>query len=357
MILPDKYRGTSDQELKKRIAAAKKEYKDKLVILGHHYQRDEIIEFSDFVGDSFKLAQDAAHEENATHIIFCGVHFMAEAARIVCSEKQRVYLPDKNAGCPMAEMATLDEVEGAWEALSKLTDISKIIPITYMNSTADIKAFCGKNNGIVCTSSNAAKLFDWAFKRGEKIFFLPDEHLGTNTAIEKGLEGTQIVKWKRNETSGGLNPDTIEKAKVITWDGFCHVHTFFTEEHVEETREKYPDCKIIVHPECKKEIVNTSDASGSTEQIKRYVESAPPESTIIIGTEINMVNRLKNENPNKNIIPLARSMCPNMFKISLNNLCWTLENLGNVNEVIVDNKIATNAKIALFRMLNPDKEI
>ena len=302
MILPEQYQGVSEDELNKRIQKVKDEKGEELVILGHHYQRDEVYDFADFHGDSFKLAQDAAGQKRAKSIVFCGVHFMAEAARIVCAKDQRVFLPDLDAGCPMADMAEISEVECAWDAFSKVTDTSKIIPITYMNSTAAIKAFCGKHGGAVCTSSNAGKLFDWAFKHGEKILFLPDEHLGRNTARAKGFEGERVVLWNRQKENGNLTNEQVEKAKVIVWNGFCHVHTFFTLDHVKEARKKYPDSQIIVHPECPEDVVKASDANGSTEKIRRYVDNAEKGSTIIVGTEINMVNRLANNNRDKNRI-------------------------------------------------------
>jgi quinolinate synthase len=352
MILPEEYQGLGEEELKKRIQAVKDRLGEELVILCHHYQRDDVYNFADFFGDSFQLAQDAAHQEKAKYIVFCGVHFMAEAARILCGTDQHVFLPDMDAGCPMADLANIEEVESAWQRLSETTDVSKIIPITYMNSTAAIKAFCGANGGIVCTSSNAGKLFDWAFERGEKIFFLPDEHLGRNTARAKGFEGEQVVLWNRQEADGGISEEQISKSKVIVWNGFCHVHTRFTVDDVKNARKKYPDAKIIVHPECTENVVKIADASGSTDQIRKYVENAPKDSTVIVGTEINMVSRLANLNKDKKVLPLSRSLCPNMFKISLNDLCWTLEKLGEVNEITVTPEIAENAKKALQRMLD-----
>lgn len=351
MILPEKYQGIKEDELKKRVHSVKGELGDELAILCHHYQRDDVYEFADFTGDSFKLAQDAASRSKSKHIVFCGVHFMAEAARILCADNQRVFLPNMDAGCPMADMASLDEVEVVWDMLSGMTDISKIVPITYMNSTAAIKAFCGKNGGVICTSSNAGRLFDWAFGRGEKVLFIPDRYLGANTARSKGFKGEEILLLRRDEENSGLNRDLVKKSKVIVWDGFCHVHTAFTLDHINEARKKYPRCKIIVHPESVEDVVEASDEVGSTEQIRKYVESSPKNSTIIIGTEINMVNRLANQNMDKTVLPLERSLCPNMFKISLNSLCWTLEELGLVNEIFVPEDVAGNAKIALRRML------
>lgn len=351
MILPDKYQGLDEDELKLRILHVKKRLGDKLVILGHHYQRDDVFQFADLTGDSFKLSQDAAMQENARYIVFCGVHFMAESAKILCDEDQRVFLPDLAAGCPMAEMASLEDVEAAWTSLSEITDISKVVPITYMNSQADIKAFCGLNDGAVCTSSNAGKIFKWAFERGEKIFFLPDQHLGRNTARSMGITGDQVVMVKPEEFECGLTKEDVARSRVILWNGFCHVHTFFTLEHVREMREKYLGCKIIVHPECPEEVVLAVDATGSTEQIKKYVDDAAQGSLIVVGTEVNMVNRLSLQNPGKTIVPLARSLCPNMFKISLNDLLWTLEEIGKVNEIFVEEDITIQARIALQKML------
>lgn len=350
MILPEKYQGISEEELKERISKVKARLGSDLVILGHHYQRDDVFAFADFAGDSFKLAQDAANQKDAKYIIFCGVHFMAEAARIVCSQSQRVFLPDVHAGCPMADLASIEQVEEAWKSLGKHTDVSRIIPITYMNSTAAIKAFCGAHNGIVCTSSNAKKIFEWAFEHGDKIFFMPDEHLGRNTARDMNIN--EVCLWKREEEYGGLTKDQIKNTRVFVWNGFCHVHTHFNVAQVKDMREKYPDAKIIVHPECSEDVVKVSDASGSTEQIKKFVENADDGAIIVVGTEINMVSRLARNNPKKRVFSLSRSLCPNMFKISLNDLCWTLEELGNVNEIYVDEIIVKNAHKALQKMLD-----
>jgi len=350
MILPEEYQGINEEELTNRIQAVRDRLGKELVILGHHYQRDSVYNFADFTGDSFKLAKDASEQKDAKYIIFCGVNFMSDAARILASKDQRVFLPDIYAGCPMADLAPIGEVEYAWEQLSKMTDIKEAIPVTYMNSTAAIKAFCGANGGAVCTSSNAKKIFEWAFTQGRKIFFLPDEHLGRNTAFDMGID--DVVLWKKNVECGGLEKGDVEKSRVIVWNGFCHVHTIFSLDHITEARINYPDSKIIVHPECLREVVDAADASGSTEQIRRYVEEAPEGSTIVVGTEINMVSRLAADNPTKTVVPLFRSLCPNMFKISLNDLCWTLEKLGEVNEITVDPEMAENARLALQRMLD-----
>jgi len=332
-----------DKELRQRIELSKKKLGRRLVILGHHYQRDDVIAFADFRGDSFRLSKVASEQKQAEFIVFCGVNFMAESARILARPLQRVFLPDMRAGCPMADMADLEDVENAWETLSKQTDIKKIIPVAYMNTTAEIKAFCGKKGGIICTSSNAPRVFKWAFERGDKIFFLPDEHLGRNTAKKLNIKGDEFALWGDNKIP-----------KVILWPGFCHVHTFFTTEHIEEAREKYLGCKIVVHPECKEDVVNKSDDALSTEGICGFVARQKKGSVIIIGTEINLVGRLARENPDKKILPLARSLCPNMFKISLSNLCETLESIVKgeaINEVLVPKEITEPANKALSRML------
>lgn len=351
MVLPEKYQALSEEELKDRITAVKKRLGEELIILGHHYQQDGVYAFADFTGDSFKLAQDGARQKKARYIVFCGVHFMAEAAKLLAAKEQRVFLPDFEAGCPMADMADIDEVEVAWNNLAEMTDISRVVPIAYMNSTAAIKAFCGERGGIVCTSSSAGRLFKWAFGRGEKIFFLPDEHLGRNTARALGIKDSEIALWNREISDGGLTNITISEAKVVVWNGFCHVHTHFTVSHISEAREKYPTCKIIVHPECISDVANMADVIGSTEQIKRYVETSPAGSTIVVGTEINMVSRLSKTNKDKTVVPLSRSLCPNMFKISLADLCWTLEELGDVGEIFVAEGVVRHAKTALQRML------
>lgn len=349
-MLSERYRNMSEDELKKRIAKAKKKLGADVVILCHHYQRDEIFEFADFTGDSFKLARAGAEAKQAKKIVFCGVHFMAESARILASKEQRVYQPEPTAGCPMADLAPIDEVEEFWEQLGASTDLSKVVPVTYMNSSVEVKAFCGRHGGIVCTSSNAGKIFDWAFKRGEKILFIPDENLGRNTARGKGIVGehTMLAGLLRHS----VPRHDIQDVKVILWPGYCHVHTYFTLEHIEVARAKYPNAKIIVHPECREEVVLASDEFGSTEQILNYVKMSPSGSTIFVGTEINMVGRLSRMFPGKKILPLARSLCPNMFKISLGNLCWTLEEFPEENEIKVAEDVAGSARVALERMLS-----
>lgn len=350
-MLPESYQGLGENELKRRILAAKAKLGKRLVILGHHYQREDVIRFADFRGDSFGLSKVAGQQGEADYIVFCGVHFMAEAARILARPGQRVFHPDLTAGCPMADMAPVDDVETAWAELAGIVDIKKVIPVAYMNTVASLKAFCGRNGGIICTSSNAPRVFEWAFERGDKIFFFPDEHLGRNTARKFGISKNEIKVWKSMSDDSRF---TIHDSRLLLWPGFCHVHTYFTLEHVKAARENYPGCKIIVHPECREDVVRASDENASTEGICKYVEAEASGAPIIIGTEINLVMRLAHENPQKNILPLARSLCPNMFKISLGDLCWTLEQLVKgepANEVIVPEEISRYAKVALDRML------
>ena len=345
----DDYLTMGDEELRERVCRVKKMLGKRLIILAHHYQRDEVYEFGDITGDSFKLAQEASKRRDVEYIVFCGVHFMAEAARILASPMQRVFLPDMLAGCPMSDMAHIDAVERVWKEIGLLLPSSKIIPVAYMNTSAEIKAFCGRNGGSICTSSNAANIFRWALANGDKIFFLPDRHLGENTARTIGLgEGFVVVG---RDGIGGIKPNLLQNAPLILWDGYCHVHTHFLPSHVEKARKEHPACRIIVHPECTPDVARLADKTGSTEQIKRYVEEAPAGSTIVIGTEINMVTRLARRHADKNIFPLANSLCPNMFKISLHDLAFTLENLPPKNEIFVDEGVATDARLALERML------
>jgi quinolinate synthase len=342
-------------DLISRIRDHKERLGEKLVILGHHYQRKEIVYQSDFIGDSFKLCKQAAQQDKAEYIVFCGVHFMAESAKILAQPHQRVFLPNMNAGCPMADMAPLNTVTQAWAEMAKiLGDMNEtVMPITYMNSDARIKAFTGMNGGTVCTSSNAHKAFDWALKQREKVFFFPDEWLGRNTAQNMGFPEDEVViwKWRGGDPLGGNTPDQIKKAKVIVWKGFCHVHTHFAESMIDQVRKKHPDVKVVVHPECPLETTAKTDAMGSTEFICNFVNEAPAGSTIAIGTELNLVERLALEYPDKNIIPISPSLCHNMIKINLENLCETLDKLGYHNEIFVPDQIANYAKQALDRML------
>ncbi len=347
---------TEDPDLQQcldRIREIKRELGNRLVILGHHYQRDEIVELADFRGDSFLLSKRASEQKEAEYIVFCGVHFMAESARILVQPHQRVYLPDRRAGCPMADMADIDTVERVWEDLNAIAGPGRIMPVTYVNSDADIKAMCGRNGGLACTSSNADKAFGWAFERREKVIFFPDQHLGRNTANKLGIPREQVVfwDWLAPDPREDHTDEEIRNARVILWNGYCHVHTYFTPPLVQRARQTKPGCKIIVHPECSEETVALSDATGSTEQIIRYVQAAPSGSVIFIGTEINMVRRLAQEYPDKEILPLARSVCPNMWKISPKNLLHTLEHLDDGEPITIPDEIVQDARLALSRML------
>ncbi len=342
-----------------RILAAKTRLGAECVILGHHYQRDEVVRFADFRGDSYRLSQTAA-ESNAQYIVFCGVHFMAESADVLSRGGQSVVLPDLNAGCSMADMAEITQVEDAWEQFVRLglTDDAGtgITPITYMNSTAAIKAFCGERGGLVCTSANAAGAFDWALARNEKIFFLPDQHLGRNTGFAKGIPLNEMIVWDPYMPMGGQTPDRLRNAKVVLWKGHCSVHQRFLPEHVDKVRAAYPGIQVVVHPECRWEVCQKADGLGSTDRLIRYVKEAPAGTSFAIGTEIHLVNRLAKENPDKQIVSLDSSgcLCTTMFRISPQHLCWALENLvdGNVvNRIQVKDSVKHWARVELDRML------
>jgi quinolinate synthase len=353
--LPETYVELSDQELDDRIARAKADLGSRLVILGHHYQRDEVAKFADYRGDSLKLSQLAASHPEAEYIVFCGVHFMAESADILSGEHQVVVLPDLNAGCSMADMASLEQVEVCWEELARL-GAGKIVPITYINSTAAIKAFVGRNGGAVCTSSNARKVIEWALERGEKGLFLPDEHLGRNTAYRMGIPLEQMVLWDPHEEAGGVTEEEIRRARVILWKGHCSVHQRFLPEHVERARKKYPGIRVLAHPECRWDVCQLADEVGSTEFIIRRVTEALPGSQWAVGTEIHLINRLAHENPDRLVITLddCGCLCSTMYRISPQHLCWTLESLVAVqvvSRVSVDPEIKRWARLALDRML------
>ncbi|MBX3071194.1 MAG: quinolinate synthase NadA [Thermomicrobiales bacterium] len=329
---------------------------DQLVILGHHYQRDEVVQFADFRGDSFKLSQQAASRTDADVILFCGVHFMAESADILGQPHQQVILPNLEAGCSMADMAKPDDVMAAWNQLRDL-GIGDIIPVTYMNSAASLKAFCGRHGGIVCTSSNAPRVYDWAFERGQRIIFFPDEHLGRNTAIKKGIPHDKMVVWDPFLPMGGNTPEQLRNAVVILWKGYCSVHARFSVEQVEAARAQFPDVNILVHPECRHEVVDISDYDGSTEYIINIVRDAPSGSTWAIGTEINLVNRLQDEMPDKTIFCLDPVICPcsTMYRVHPAYVLWSLEHLAAgeiVNRITVDPETKRDALIALDRMLS-----
>ena len=336
-------------EVLERIRTRKEELGDELLILTHHYQRSSIVELGDFKGDSFDLSRKAANSK-ATRIVFCGVHFMAESARILCDAGQTVQIPDEEAGCWMSDMADHVMVQRAWKELTAEIPAENVMPVTYMNSDAVIKDFCGRNGGIVCTSSNAGRAFAWGFGRREKIFFFPDQHLGQNTANQMGIDPEQVVVWDPALPLGGLSPQVIAAAKVILWKGYCLVHTRFTIEQMEAMRRKNPEAKIVVHPECTQEVVHLADAVGSTSYIVDYVARAAVGSKIIIGTEINLVKRLADEHPGKTVLPLYESFCPNMYKISPAKLLDTLEQ-PHRNLVEVPADVRAGAVLALERML------
>ncbi len=348
----------SDPSLVARARKAKQALGNRVFVLGHHYQRDEVIQFADVTGDSFKLARDAAARPDAEFIVFCGVHFMAESADILTGPAQKVILPDLAAGCSMADMARLAQVEDAWDALADAGVADVTVPVTYMNSSADIKAFCGRNNGVVCTSSNAKAVLSWAFKRGEKVLFLPDQHLGRNTAVlELGLSLDDCVVYDPRRPSGGLTAEQLRAATVILWKGHCSVHGRFTPEAVDQVRTRIPGVQVLVHPECQHEVVLKADLIGSTEFIIKTIEQSPAGSKWAIGTELNLVKRLANTHPDKEITFLEQHVCycATMNRIDLPHLVWALESLvaGEVvNQIVVDPETERFAKAALQRMLD-----
>jgi quinolinate synthase len=363
--LPQRYLDLNAEELEVAIARAKEVLGSRLVILGHHYQRADVIRWADFRGDSFKLCKDAAARPDAQYIVFCGVHFMAESADILSAPHQKVILPDLHAGCSMADMADIDQVEEAWEALSEICVGQKIIPITYMNSSAVLKAFVGRNGGAVCTSSNAQKIMSWALRPeceggagGTQLLFFPDQHLGRNTALlEMGFAESDCVVWDPAEELGGNDESTLRAAPILLWKGHCSVHGQFLPIHIENVRKRYPGVQVIVHPECTHEVVKLADAYGSTEKIRKLVEAAPEGSTIAIGTEINLVSRLAVEHPNKTVVCLNPNVCvcSTMYRVDAPHLLWVLENLLNdkvVNQIAVPEPTASEAKLALQRMLD-----
>ena len=355
--IPKKYLGVSPTLLTEKIRNAKRLLGRKVVILGHHYQRDEVIQFADYTGDSFKLSQYAASQKEAEFIMFCGVHFMAETADILTSDDQNVILPNMTAGCSMSDMAITDDVLDCWDDLNDIVTNQLITPITYMNSTADIKSLCGKNNGVVCTSSNAKNTFEWALEKQGKILFLPDQHLGRNTASRMGISDEEMILWDPFKSLGGNSVEDIEKSKIILWKGHCSVHTRFTVDQIKNARKKHPDVKVIVHPECTSDVVDAADIDGSTESIINEVRNSSPGSTWAIGTEINLVKRLANENQDKNVFCLDSIVCPcaTMYRIHPAYLLWMLDSLiseSPVNVIEVDPNKKEYAKKALDLMLS-----
>lgn len=345
---PKVYQEMEADEIRERIMEIKSARGENLVLLGHHYQNDAIVELADFIGDSFKLCQDAA-QASAQTIVFCGVRFMAESARVVARDDQVVLHPEPGAGCPMADMARLDQVELAWRTLHEMNQGRTIIPVTYMNSDVEIKAFCGRKGGVVCTSSNAAKVFDWAFSQGDMIFFLPDEHLGKNTAHQMEIPREHVCVWNPRYAEAHGRDKRFSKARVVVWKGHCHVHTHFTVEQLQTLRDAHPKARIIVHPECPREVVALCDDSGSTEKIIRLVREGNPGETFIVGTESHLVRRLANQYPDRKVLPLADSICWNMQKITLGGLLWVLEE--GVGEVELEPEVAQQARQALEKML------
>ena len=365
--LPKIYTQLSDAELRLRIQAAREALGPKLAILGHHYQQDAVVDFADFTGDSFELSRRAADQKGIEYVVFCGVHFMAESADILTDEHVRVILPDLGAGCSMADMANLDQTLECWAQLKEECTDQTIVPITYMNSSAAIKAFVGEHGGAVCTSSNCRNVLEWAMKGGAveghvpgrkvKVLFFPDQHLGRNTAYAMGYGLDRMVVWDPRQDLGGNDAGALRDADFVLWKGHCSVHALFRPEHVDDVRRKYPDMKVIVHPECKWEVVRKADLAGSTAHIVKTIEAAPPGSQWAIGTEVHLVNRLRQQHPDKKIIVLSdcQCLCTTMFRIDLPHLCWTLENLvaGNiVNEIKVDSHTRKWALVALERMLS-----
>jgi quinolinate synthase len=361
----DHYLVLPDESMDARIAAAREKLGAEAVILGHHYQRDEVIRFADFTGDSYKLSKAAA-ETDARYMVFCGVHFMAETADVLAQPWQQVVLPDLNAGCSMADMAEIGQVEDCWESLERQgtgsREQGKIVPLTYMNSAANIKAFCGERGGLVCTSSNARAAFEWAFRRAKKILFLPDQHLGRNTAFAMGIPLHEMVVWDPYQINGGVTPERLRAARVILWKGHCSVHQRFLPEHVDRVRREEPGMQVVVHPECRWEVCQKADALGSTERIIDLIERAPEGSSFAVGTEIHLVSRLaKRFAPlGKRVITLDESgcLCTTMYRISPQHLAWTLENLVEgrvVNRIQVENQVKHWARVALDRMLEIGK--
>ncbi|MCU1461481.1 MAG: quinolinate synthetase [Acidimicrobiales bacterium] len=355
--LDERFTGVPPEELESRISAAKALLGPRLLILGHHYQRDEVMRWADHRGDSFGLSRLAAANTDAEYVVFCGVHFMAESADILTPDHVQVVLPDLNAGCSMADMADLDAVEDAWGALGAVTDVERLVPITYMNSAADLKAFVGRHGGAVCTSSNARAVLTWALERGDKVLFFPDQHLGRNTAYQLGYGPDEMRVWDPRRDLGGLEERDVKEARFLLWRGHCSVHQRFKTTHVEEFRAEHPDGIVVVHPECAHEVVQIADQVGSTDFIIRAVGEAPAGSTIAIGTEIHLVQRLAAEHPDRTVVSLDPLVCPcsTMFRIDAAHLAWVLESLVSgevVNRITVDPDTAEWARVALQRMLD-----
>jgi quinolinate synthase len=361
--LPDAYTSAPPEELAERIRAAKETLGARVCILGHHYQRDEVMAWADARGDSFGLSRIAAAQTEAEYVVFCGVHFMAESADILTGDHQQVLLPDLNAGCSMADMADIDSVEEAWETLAAVTDIARVVPVTYMNSSAALKAFVGRNGGVVCTSSNARAVLTWALgadgtgtTRGDQVLFFPDQHLGRNTGYDLGYTEDDMAVWNPRLESGGLDDGTLKASALLLWKGHCSVHQRFRPAHIDAFRAEHPDGIVVVHPECAHDVVEAADQVGSTDYIITAVADAPAGAVIGVGTEIHLVNRLDAETPDKTVVSLDPLVCPcsTMFRIDAAHLAWILEGLveGEVrNRITVDPDTAVWARVALERML------
>lgn len=354
--IPSQYLHYTAEELDQRIQFARQKLGASVTVLGHHYQREEVIRYADFQGDSFLLSQKAASHPDADFIVFCGVHFMAETACILAAPHQKVILPNITAGCSMADMAPMQDVEDAWDDLDEVLGSSEIVPITYMNSIAGIKALCGRNGGAVCTSSNAGTVLEWAFKQSDRVLFLPDQHLGRNTGFKLGIQLDEMVVWNPFRAMGGNTPEQLRRAKMVLWQGHCSVHTRFTVKQIESARERFPDVNVLVHPECVLETVQAADLVGSTEFIRDQINSAPAGSVWAVGTEISLVNRLAIDNPGKTVFCLDPVTCPcsTMYRIHPAYVLWVLESLLEgevVNQIAVPDDVKRDAQIALNRML------
>ena len=355
--IPNEYLHYTADELDQRIHATRQQLGSSVTVLGHHYQREEVIKYADFQGDSFLLSQEAASKPDADFIVFCGVHFMAETACILAAPHQKVILPNITAGCSMADMAPMDDVEDAWDDLEEVLGPNGIAPVTYMNSIAGIKALCGRNGGAVCTSSNAAAVLEWAFQQSGRVLFLPDQHLGRNTALKLGIPLDEMVVWNPFRALGGNTPEQLRRAKMVLWQGHCSVHTRFTVKQIESARERFPDVNVLVHPECVMETVQAADLVGSTEYIRDQINSAPPGSVWAVGTEISLVNRLAINNPDKTVFCLDPVTCPcsTMYRIHPAYVLWVLDSLLEgqvVNQITVSGDVKEQAQIALNRMLS-----
>jgi len=355
--LPARYRGLDDQEMDRRITAAKAALGDRLVVLGHHYQRDEVIKFADVIGDSLRLSQHCASRPEADFIVFCGVHFMAESADVLSAPHQKVILPDLAAGCSMADMADADDLEVCWQELDAM-GVDSIVPVTYINSSAAIKAFVGEHGGVVCTSGNARAVLEWAWQRGRRVLFLPDQHLGRNTAYKMGVPLDQMVVWDPHQIGGDLTPEQAVDARLLLWKGHCSVHTRFTVQQIARIREEHPGVRVVVHPEVPFDVVQAADDSGSTEFILKTVRQGPSGSVWAVGTEIHLVNRLAHEvAPDKTVLSLDQMgcLCSTMFRVSPNHLLWVLEELLEDrvhNQIVVPDSQKHWVKVALDRMLS-----